>query len=127
MTWFFFLAYTNMNLLIVMIIEKYPPQGGKWFFFTPRNRKYKNGSRPDRKSGDGYWKATGAEIKVKDTHGNLIGYKRQLVFYKGKAPDGQKTSWIMHEFTIPKLTQTRNTVRQDSNEDNSMRVCYLRT
>ncbi|KAM7279032.1 hypothetical protein ACFE04_006166 [Oxalis oulophora] len=71
----------------------------EWYFFTPRERKYKNGTRPNRAAGDGYWKATGADknVKSKDT---TIGFKKSLVFYKGKPPKGNKTNWIMHEYTL---------------------------
>ncbi|KAJ6424784.1 hypothetical protein OIU84_025539 [Salix udensis] len=45
---------------------RYNNQGEKaWFFFTPRSRKYRNGTRPNRTAGGGYWKATGADKPVK--------------------------------------------------------------
>ncbi|XWS07696.1 hypothetical protein CRYUN_Cryun41cG0012100 [Craigia yunnanensis] len=71
----------------------------EWYFFTPRERKYKNGSRPDRGAGDGFWRATGADKHVK-CKGNLVGFKKTLVFYKGKPPHGDKTNWIMHEYVL---------------------------
>ncbi|XP_022764266.1 NAC transcription factor 29-like [Durio zibethinus] len=71
----------------------------EWFFFTPRHRKYPNGKRPGRGAGNGYWKATGADKHIK-YKGDLVGFKKTLVFYKGKPPKGDKTSWIMHEYVL---------------------------
>jgi hypothetical protein len=71
----------------------------EWYFFTPRDRKYPNGSRPNRAAGDGYWKATGADKPVAP-RGRTLGIKKALVFYAGKAPRGVKTDWIMHEYRL---------------------------
>ncbi|TVU01525.1 hypothetical protein EJB05_53024, partial [Eragrostis curvula] len=71
----------------------------EWYFFTPRDRKYPNGSRPNRAAGTGYWKATGADKPV--AHGGrTVGIKKALVFYHGKPPRGVKTEWIMHEYRL---------------------------
>lgn len=29
-----------------------------------------------------------------------VGVKKALVFYRGKAPKGEKTNWIMHEYRL---------------------------
>ena len=29
-----------------------------------------------------------------------MGYRKVLVFYRGSAPKGVKTNWIMHEFRV---------------------------
>ncbi|KAK4794151.1 hypothetical protein SAY86_012145 [Trapa natans] len=71
----------------------------EWYFFSPRDRKYPNGSRPNRVAGSGYWKATGTD-KVIITEGRRVGIKKALVFYAGKAPKGTKTNWIMHEYRL---------------------------
>ncbi|PPS09923.1 hypothetical protein GOBAR_AA10723 [Gossypium barbadense] len=71
----------------------------EWYFFSPRDRKYPNGSRPNRVAGSGYWKATGTD-KVITTDGRKVGIKKALVFYVGKAPKGTKTNWIMHEYRL---------------------------
>ncbi|GAB2277887.1 NAC domain-containing protein [Dionaea muscipula] len=71
----------------------------EWYFFSPRDRKYPNGSRPNRVAGSGYWKATGTD-KVIMTEGRKVGIKKALVFYIGKAPKGTKTNWIMHEYRL---------------------------
>ncbi|WOG86797.1 hypothetical protein DCAR_0206015 [Daucus carota subsp. sativus] len=80
----------------------------EWYFFTPRDRKYKNGNRPNRAAGDGYWKATGADKKV-SYKGEIVGYRKALVFYQGKAPKGDKTNWIMHEFRVQSPTERART------------------
>jgi len=73
----------------------------EWYFFTPRDRKYPNGSRPNRAAGSGYWKATGADKPiVPKGSGRVAGIKKALVFYSGKAPRGVKTDWIMHEYRL---------------------------
>ncbi|GAB4862091.1 NAC domain-containing protein [Ancistrocladus abbreviatus] len=70
----------------------------EWYFFSPRDRKYPNGSRPNRAAGCGYWKATGADKPI--GHPKPVAIKKALVFYAGKAPKGQKTNWIMHEYRL---------------------------
>lgn len=65
----------------------------EWYFFSPRDRKYPKGSRPNRAAGSGYWKATGADKPI-----GTMGIKKSLVFYAGKPPGGVKTNWIMHEY-----------------------------
>ncbi|KAI3688351.1 hypothetical protein L1987_82063 [Smallanthus sonchifolius] len=74
----------------------------EWYFFTPRDRKYPNGSRPNRVTGNGYWKATGADkpIKSKSDQNITVGIKKALVFYAGKGIKGIKTNWIMHEYRL---------------------------
>lgn len=71
----------------------------EWYFFSPRDRKYPNGSRPNRVAGSGYWKATGTD-KIITSQGRKVGIKKALVFYIGKAPKGTKTNWIMHEYRL---------------------------
>jgi hypothetical protein len=74
----------------------------EWYFFSPRDRKYPNGARPNRAAASGYWKATGTDKPIHTTVGGIrkIGVKKALVFYKGRAPKGVKTNWIMHEYRL---------------------------
>ncbi|XP_038906268.1 NAC domain-containing protein JA2-like [Benincasa hispida] len=78
----------------------------EWYFFSPRDRKYPNGSRPNRVAGSGYWKATGTD-KIISSEGKNVGIKKALVFYVGKAPKGTKTNWIMHEYRL--ISSSRKT------------------
>ncbi|XAR68372.1 hypothetical protein NMG60_11003472 [Bertholletia excelsa] len=73
----------------------------EWYFFSPRDRKYPNGARPNRAATSGYWKATGTDKPVMSATGNQkVGVKKALVFYGGKPPKGIKTNWIMHEYRL---------------------------
>ncbi|KAK6125563.1 hypothetical protein DH2020_040697 [Rehmannia glutinosa] len=68
------------------------------------DRKYPNGSRPNRAAGTGYWKATGADKPVGKP--KTLGIKKALVFYAGKAPKGVKTNWIMHEYRLANVDRS---------------------
>ncbi|CAJ1974233.1 unnamed protein product [Sphenostylis stenocarpa] len=86
----------------------------EWYFFSPRDRKYPNGSRPNRAAGTGYWKATGADKPI--GHPKPVGIKKALVFYAGKAPKGDKTNWIMHEYRLADVDRSvrkKNSLRLD--------------
>ncbi|KAK7309339.1 hypothetical protein RJT34_05979 [Clitoria ternatea] len=71
----------------------------EWYFFSHKDKKYPTGTRTNRATMAGFWKATGRDKAVYDK-AKLIGMRKTLVFYKGRAPNGQKTDWIMHEYRL---------------------------
>ncbi|XP_042455226.1 NAC transcription factor 32-like [Zingiber officinale] len=104
----------NIDLIAFLDLYSYDPWelpemariGEKeWYFYVPRDRKYRNGDRPNRVTRSGYWKATGADRMVKgEAPQRPIGLKKTLVFYRGKAPKGVRSSWIMNEYRLPHTT-----------------------
>ncbi|PKA65776.1 NAC domain-containing protein 43 [Apostasia shenzhenica] len=70
-----------------------------WYFFSHKDKKYPTGTRTNRATAAGFWKATGRD-KVIYTSFKRIGMRKTLVFYKGRAPHGQKSDWIMHEYRL---------------------------
>ncbi|XP_065859993.1 NAC domain-containing protein 96-like isoform X2 [Euphorbia lathyris] len=70
-----------------------------WYFFCPRDFKYANSRRTNRKTKAGFWKPTGKPRKVKGIGTKeVIGTKRTLVFYENPYSKSVKTKWIMHEY-----------------------------
>ncbi|KAK9290921.1 hypothetical protein L1049_009100 [Liquidambar formosana] len=106
----------------------------EWYFFSPRDRKYPNGARPNRAAASGYWKATGTDKAIVASSSTMaagdrgvlldnIGVKKALVFYKGRPPKGIKTNWIMHEYRLAETSNpTLITNKPTKLKDSSMRL-----
>ncbi|KAF7012736.1 hypothetical protein CFC21_026894 [Triticum aestivum] len=73
----------------------------EWYFFSFKDRKYPSGTRTNRATAAGFWKATGRDKPVISSRSRgVIGMRKTLVFYRGRAPNGRKTDWIIHEYRL---------------------------
>ncbi|XP_015888323.3 NAC domain-containing protein 21/22 isoform X2 [Ziziphus jujuba] len=98
--------------------------GGKeWYFYSQRDRKYATGLRTNRATASGYWKATGKDRPV-HLKGTLVGMRKTLVFYQGRAPKGKKTDWVMHEFRLEAPLATPKLISSDKEDWVLCRVFY---
>ncbi|KAI4304754.1 hypothetical protein MLD38_040226 [Melastoma candidum] len=77
----------------------------QWFFFAPRQEQENRGGRPSRTTPSGYWKTTGSPSYVYSSGNRIIGLKKSMVFYTGKAPAGRKTKWKLNEYKAIDTTQ----------------------
>ncbi|CAL0315423.1 unnamed protein product [Lupinus luteus] len=87
-----------------------------WYFFSHKDKKYPTGTRTNRATAVGFWKATGRD-KVIYSNGKRIGMRKTLVFYKGRAPHGQKSDWIMHEYRLDDNNFNDTTIVSNVNGD----------
>lgn len=94
------IAVVDMNKIEPWELPQMAKMGEKeWYFFCVRDKKYPTGLRTNRATEAGYWKATGKDKEILKEQ-TLVGMKKTLVFYKGRAPKGEKTNWVIHEFRL---------------------------
>ncbi|XP_057767892.1 NAC domain-containing protein 79-like [Salvia miltiorrhiza] len=82
-----------------------PPKAAKmgeneWFFFFEKECKYPSGRRTNRATASGYWKSTGKDREIHNATKMVVGMKKTLVFYKGRAPKAHKTNWVIREYRL---------------------------
>ncbi|XP_052304396.1 TMV resistance protein N isoform X2 [Populus trichocarpa] len=80
--------------------ELSPLENRQWYFFGPRYRRYpRTGARLNRATKQGYWKPAG-RVRNIVCNSRKVGVKKTLVFYRGRAPRGERTDWEMQEYTL---------------------------
>ncbi|CAN6210689.1 unnamed protein product [Urochloa humidicola] len=111
------------------------PAGGAaagGYFFCRRSVKYPSGLRTNRATRAGYWKSTGKDKVVLRHHaagggggGDPIGLKKTLVFYRGRAPAGEKTNWVMHEYRLAQGHGHTHPVLAAGTQQNEWVICRV--
>ncbi|KAF5734376.1 putative NAC domain-containing protein [Tripterygium wilfordii] len=86
-----------------------------WYFFSHKDKKYPTGTRTNRATAAGFWKATGRD-KIIYSGIRRIGLRKTLVFYTGRAPHGHKSDWIMHEYRLDESTTETTTATNSIGE-----------
>ncbi|CAJ2629372.1 unnamed protein product [Trifolium pratense] len=71
----------------------------EWYFFTGLDKKYGNSIRTNRATDRGYWKTTGKDRVIKNGE-VTVGMKKTLVYHLGRAPHGDRSNWVMHEYRM---------------------------
>ncbi|GAA0138830.1 hypothetical protein Leryth_001842 [Lithospermum erythrorhizon] len=85
----------------------------EWYFFSHKDKKYPTGTRTNRATVAGFWKATGRDKAIFLSNSKRIGMRKTLVFYTGRAPHGQKSDWIMHEYRLDDDNNNNVEVQED--------------
>ncbi|KAJ8639828.1 hypothetical protein MRB53_016522 [Persea americana] len=98
----------------------------QWFFFSPRQEREAHGGRPNRITPSGYWKATGSPCYVFATNNKIVGLKKTMVFYEGRAPLGKKTKWKLNEYRALEEATSSGANPQLRNEFSLCRV-YIKS
>ncbi|XP_071702450.1 NAC domain-containing protein 100-like [Rutidosis leptorrhynchoides] len=117
----------DMNKIEPWELPELAKMGEKeWYFFCVRDKKYPTGLRTNRATEAGYWKATGKDKEIFRGK-TLVGMKKTLVFYKGRAPKGEKTNWVIHEFRLVGKSSVQTIPKSAKNEWVICRVFHKTT
>ncbi|KAE9608693.1 hypothetical protein Lal_00020799 [Lupinus albus] len=85
----------------------------EWYFFCSRGKKYASGARMNRATEVGYWKTTGKDRLIEHRN-EVVGMIKTLIFHTGRAPKGNRTDWVMHEFRLEDKELADKGIPQDS-------------
>lgn len=73
------------------------------FFFSEPNYMSPNGDSCYRTTNEGFYKSTGKPREIEDELSKaVIGEKRYMPFYEGRAPNHKLTKYVLHQFSLTK-------------------------
>ncbi|CAB4270384.1 unnamed protein product [Prunus armeniaca] len=108
----------------VIDVYNHKPSDLPAFFFSQPDYKYKNSKRCNRSTDEGFYKSTGKvrEIKAEQSQA-VIGNKRILSYYEGRAPQAKKTKYVMHEYSLTKTKLAQ--LGAQNNQQRELVLCHL--
>ncbi|KAL0357495.1 UNVERIFIED_CONTAM: NAC domain-containing protein [Sesamum calycinum] len=97
------------------LLKESKTRGKGMVFFLCEGQEISNWDENKQGYSIRYWKATG---KDKDIFRGktLVGMKKTLVFYKGRAPKGEKTNWVNHEYRLEGKFHLQNLPKSAKND-----------
>lgn len=84
----------------------------EWYFFCPRGRCHGTNAKTKRSTDGGYWKTTGKDRTI-TYDSRVVGMKKTLVYHTGRAGNGSRTNWVMHEYRLEDRQLAAAGVEQD--------------
>ncbi|KAG5552282.1 hypothetical protein RHGRI_010385 [Rhododendron griersonianum] len=79
------------------------PLENAWWFYTTRDSKYPNNSKPKIERAEGYWKVSKGSDPIGD-----VGFKRVLNFREGSLKlSSTPTDWYMEEYSIKQFAPNK--------------------
>ncbi|KAL9351428.1 hypothetical protein Peur_054108 [Populus x canadensis] len=85
----------------------------EWYFFSMLDKKYGNGAKTNRATEKGYWKTTGKDRPI-NWNSRVVGMKKTLVYHQGRAPRGERSNWVMHEYRLADEELEKAGIAQDA-------------
>ncbi|PIA55644.1 hypothetical protein AQUCO_00700156v1 [Aquilegia coerulea] len=88
------------------------------YFFTDNHRRYLMDNQTICQTSGGYWKVTGTDNQILGTNDDIIAYKKVLVFYWGKFPNGQMSNYVVEEYRLNPEVSTTDDINIRNNIEN---------
>ncbi|PQQ05696.1 NAC domain-containing protein 60 [Prunus yedoensis var. nudiflora] len=91
------------NIIPEINLREHEPRDLPEFFFNEPAYMSPNGDSCFRTTNEGFYKSTGKPREIEDELSKaVIGEKRYMPFYEGRAPEHKLTKYVLHQFSLTK-------------------------